>query len=167
MPILTILHYPDPRLNVVAHAVTTFDETLNYLINSMAETMYSAHGVGLAAPQVDVRRRVIVVDISEDKSSFRAYVNPQIDWRSKVSQVVEEGCLSVPGIYETTPRPDSIRGHAYDVHGARFEFEAEGLLARCIQHEMDHLDGTVFVERLSPLKRNRIRARLQKSARGR
>jgi len=165
MAVLTILRYPDPRLHQVAAPVTEFDDELRRLVRDMAETMYAAPGVGLAATQVDVHRRVIVVDVSEDKSELRVFVNPEIVSASGERKVYEEGCLSVPGIYEEVERPDRITARAFDEHGAPFTVEADGLLAVCLQHEIDHLNGRVFVQYLSRLKQGRIRTRLLKSDR--
>ena len=166
MAILNILRYPDPRLHKVAAPVTVFDARLEQLVADMAETMYDAPGVGLAATQVDVHEQVVVIDITEDKSALTAFINPEIIWASEEKQVYDEGCLSVPGIYDGVERPAKVKVRAQDVKGQRFEVEAEGLLAVCIQHEMDHLQGKVFVEYLSPLKRNRIKTKLQKEERG-
>jgi len=166
MAILNILRYPDPRLHKVAKPVTVFDERLEKLVADMAETMYDAPGIGLASSQVDVHEQVVVIDISEEKNALVAYINPEILWTSDDKQVYDEGCLSVPGIYDGVERPSKIKVRAYDVKGQPFELEAEGLLAVCIQHEMDHLKGKVFVEYLSPLKRNRIKAKLLKEERG-
>lgn len=164
MALLPILRYPDARLHKVAAPVRTVDDTIRKLARDMAETMYAAPGIGLAATQVDVHRRVIVVDASEDKSALLTFINPEIYERDG-EQVCEEGCLSVPGIYEKVTRAEHIRVRALGVDGQPFEMEAEGLLAVCIQHEIDHLDGKVFVQYLSPLKQNRIRAKLAKQAR--
>ena len=166
MAILNILRYPDPRLHKIAKPVTVFDERLAQLVADMAETMYDAPGVGLAASQVDVHEQVVVIDITEEKNALVAYINPEIVWASDDKQVYDEGCLSVPGIYDGVERPSKVKVRAFDVKGQAFEVEAEGLLAVCIQHEMDHLQGKVFVEYLSPLKRNRIKAKLQKEERG-
>ena len=166
MAILNILRYPDPRLHKVAKPVTVFDERLEKLVADMAETMYDAPGIGLASSQVDVHEQVVVIDISEEKNALVAYINPEILWTSDDKQVYDEGCLSVPGIYDGVERPSKIKVRAYDVKGQPFELEAEGLLAVCIQHEMDHLKGKVFVEYLSPLKRNRIKTKLVKEERG-
>jgi len=166
MAILNILRYPDPRLHKVAKPVTVFDERLEKLVADMAETMYDAPGIGLASSQVDVHEQVVVIDISEEKNALVAYINPEILWTSDDKQVYDEGCLSVPGIYDGVERPSKIKVRAFDVKGQPFELEAEGLLAVCIQHEMDHLKGKVFVEYLSPLKRNRIKAKLLKEERG-
>jgi peptide deformylase len=166
MAILNILRYPDPRLHKVAVPVTVFDERIEKLVADMAETMYDAPGIGLAASQVDVHEQVVVIDITEEKNALVAYINPEILWSSDDKQVYDEGCLSVPGVYDGVERPTKVKVRAYDVKGQPFEVDAEGLLAVCIQHEMDHLKGKVFVEYLSPLKRNRIKAKLQKEERG-
>lgn len=166
MAILNILRYPDPRLHKIAKPVTVFDERLAQLVADMAETMYDAPGVGLAASQVDVHEQVVVIDITEEKNALVAYINPEIVWASDDKQVYDEGCLSVPGIYDGVERPSKVKVRAFDVKGQPFEVEADGLLAVCIQHEMDHLKGKVFVEYLSPLKRNRIKSKLQKEERG-
>jgi peptide deformylase len=166
MAILNILRYPDPRLHKVAKPVTEFGERLNQLVADMAETMYDAPGVGLAASQVDVHERVVVIDITETKDQLRVFVNPEITWASDEKQVYDEGCLSVPGIYDGVERPARVKVRALDQKGEPFELEADGLLAVCIQHEMDHLMGKVFVEYLSPLKRNRIKSKLLKEERG-
>ncbi|KQQ91985.1 peptide deformylase [Massilia sp. Leaf139] len=166
MALLKILRYPDPRLHKVAVPVTAFDERLAKLVADMAETMYDAPGVGLAATQVDVHERVVVIDVTETHDELLVFVNPEIVWASEEKQVYDEGCLSVPGIYDGVERPARVKVRAQDAKGETFELECEGLLAVCIQHEMDHLMGKVFVEYLSPLKRNRIKAKLQKEERG-
>jgi len=166
MAILNILRYPDPRLHKVAKPVTVFDARLEQLVADMAETMYDAPGVGLAASQVDVHEQVVVIDITEEKNALVAYINPEILWASDDKQGYDEGCLSVPGIYDGVERPSKVKVRAFYVKCQPFEVEADGLLAVCIQHEMDHLKGKVFVEYLSPLKRNRIKAKLQKEERG-
>lgn len=166
MSILNILRYPDPRLHKVAQPVTVFDERLAKLVADMAETMYDAPGVGLAATQVDVHERLVIIDVSETKDQLIAFVNPEIVWASEDKQVYDEGCLSVPGVYDGVERPSQVTVRAFDVKGEPFEIEADGLLAVCIQHEMDHLMGKVFVEYLSPLKRNRIKAKMIKEERG-
>ncbi|MFC5458641.1 peptide deformylase [Massilia niabensis] len=166
MALLKILRYPDPRLHKVAQPVTEFGERLATLVADMAATMYDAPGVGLAATQVDVHERVVVIDTSETHDELLVFVNPEITWASDDKQVYDEGCLSVPGIYDGVERPSRVKVRAQDVKGEFFELECEGLLAVCIQHEMDHLMGKVFVEYLSPLKRNRIKAKLQKEERG-
>jgi peptide deformylase len=165
MAVLNILRYPDPRLHQVAKPVEVFDEELRQLVRDMAETMYAAPGVGLAATQVDVHRRVIVVDVSDTKDRLQVFVNPKIVAASEDAKVYEEGCLSVPGIYEEVERPDRVRVEAFDEYGKPFSVDADGLLAVCIQHEIDHLNGRVFVQYLSRLKQNRIRAKLLKSER--
>lgn len=165
MPLLSILRYPDPRLHKIAKPVTTFDARLKQLAADMAETMYEAPGVGLAATQVDVHERVIVIDVSDTRDQLRVLVNPEILWASDEKQVYDEGCLSVPGIYDGVERPARVRVKAFDADGKPYEFDADGLLAVCVQHEMDHLMGKVFVEYLSPLKRNRIKTKLLKEER--
>ncbi|MFP5391898.1 MAG: peptide deformylase [Gammaproteobacteria bacterium] len=165
MALLNILRYPDARLHKVAKPVTEFGERLDQLIADMAETMYDAPGVGLAATQVDVHEQLILVDISETKDDLKVFINPQIVWASADKQVYDEGCLSVPGIYDGVERPSQVRVRALDQKGQPFELEADGLLAVCIQHEMDHLAGKVFVDYLSPLKRNRIKAKMMKENR--
>jgi peptide deformylase len=164
MPLLKILHYPDPRLHSVAKPVDRVDEEIRQLAADMAETMYAAPGIGLAATQVDRHIRMILVDISETKDQLRIFINPEILARDGET-VYEEGCLSVPGIYDKVTRAEHIRVKALDLHGNPFELEADGLLAICIQHEIDHLNGKVFVEYLSRLKQTRIRHKLQKQAR--
>ena len=164
MAILNILRYPDVRLHKVALPVTVFDGALRTLVQDMTETMYAAPGVGLAATQVDVHKQVIVVDVSDRRDSPVVLVNPEIVESSGLSDI-EEGCLSVPGIYDTVERAERIRVRAHDQHGKAFTLEAQGLLSVCIQHEMDHLRGKVFVEYLSPLKQQRIRTRLSKQLR--
>ena len=164
MAILSILRYPDARLHKVSAPVTVFDASLKALVRDMAESMYAAPGIGLAATQVDVHRQVIVVDVSERRDSLVTLINPEIVESSGVSDI-EEGCLSLPGIYETVERADRIRVRAYDPSGNALTLEAQGLLAVCIQHEMDHLKGKVFVEYLSPLKQQRIRVKLAKQLR--
>lgn len=164
MALLSILRYPDPRLHKVAQPVTEFDQVLQDLVRDMAETMYAAPGVGLAATQVDVHRQVIVIDTSENHDQLQVLINPRILSESG-SQVCEEGCLSVPGIFEDVRRAERIVVEARDAAGAVRTIEAEGLFAVCIQHEMDHLRGRVFVERLSRLKQSRIRSKLEKESR--
>lgn len=165
MSLLTILRYPDPRLHKIARPVTVFDERLKKLAADMAETMYNAPGVGLAATQVDVHEQLVVIDTSETHDNLRVFINPEIVWASEEKQMYDEGCLSVPGIYDGVERPARVKVRALDLDGKEFALEADGLLAVCIQHEMDHLKGKVFVEYLSPLKRNRIRTKLQKEER--
>jgi peptide deformylase len=164
MAVLNILRYPDGRLHKVAAPVTVFDEGLKKLVADMTETMYSAPGIGLAATQVDVHRQVIVVDVSERRDSLVVLVNPEIVEAVGVSDI-EEGCLSLPSIYELVPRAERVKVRAYDQNGNAFTLEAQGLLAVCIQHEMDHLKGKVFIEYLSQLKQQRVRAKLAKQLR--
>ncbi len=165
MPLLNILRYPDPRLHKIAKPVTVFDDRLKKLAADMAETMYAAPGVGLAATQVDVHEQLVVIDTSETHDDLRVFINPEIVWASEERQLYDEGCLSVPGVYDGVERPARVKVRALNVEGKPFEIEADGLLAVCIQHEMDHLKGKVFVEYLSPLKRNRIKTRLLKEER--
>ena len=165
MSLLNILRYPDSRLHKIAKPVTTFDARLKQLVADMAETMYDAPGVGLAASQIDVHEQLIVIDTSDTKSELRVFINPEIIWSSEERQIYDEGCLSVPGVYDGVERPARVKVRAVDVDGKPFEVEADDLLAVCIQHEMDHLKGKVFVEYLSPLKRNRIKARMLKEER--
>ena len=165
MSLLNILRYPDARLHKIAKPVTAFDARLKKLVADMAETMYEAPGVGLAASQVDVHEQLIVIDTSDTKSALQVFINPQILWASDEKQIYDEGCLSVPGVYDGVERPARIKVRALDTDGKPFDLEADGLLAVCIQHEMDHLKGKVFVEYLSPLKRNRIKARMLKEER--
>ena len=164
MALLNILRYPDARLHKVAVPVTVFDDPLKQLVADMAQTMYEAPGIGLAATQVDVHKQLIVIDVSERRDSLVVLINPEIVDASGVSDI-EEGCLSVPGIYDTLERAERVKVRAYDQNGNLFTLEAQGLLAVCIQHEMDHLKGKVFVESLSQLKQQRIRARLAKQLR--
>jgi peptide deformylase len=164
MALLNILRYPDARLHKVAAPVTVFDESLKNLVRDLAETMYAAPGVGLAAAQVDVHKQVIVVDVSERRDSLVVLVNPEIVEASGVSDI-EEGCLSVPGVYDIVERAERVKVRACDQNSNPFTLEAQGLLAVCIQHEMDHLKGKVFVEYLSQLKQQRVRARLAKQLR--
>jgi peptide deformylase len=164
MAVLNILRYPDARLHKLAAPVTVFDEALKKLVADMAETMYAAPGIGLAATQVDIHKQIIVVDVSERRDSLVVLVNPEIVEAVGVSDI-EEGCLSVPSIYELVERAERVKVRAYDQNGNAFTLEAQGLLAVCIQHEMDHLKGKVFIEHLSPLKQQRIRAKLAKQLR--
>ncbi len=164
MAILNILRYPDPRLKKRAAAVAKVDDKVRKLVRDMAQTMYAAPGVGLAATQVDTHQRVIVIDISEEKNQLIALINPEIIEREGVS-TCEEGCLSVPGVYDTVERSGRIRLRALNAEGKEFRLGADGLLAVCIQHEMDHLEGKVFVEYLSRLKQNRIRTKMLKQER--
>jgi len=162
---LSILRYPDPRLHTVARAVAQVDERIRRLVDDMLETMYAADGVGLAATQVDVHERVIVMDTSERHDQPLVLINPELSWTSPDYAVAEEGCLSVPLIYDKVERHARVRVQALDRSGQPFEMEAEGLSAVCVQHEMDHLRGKVFVEYLSLLKRERIRTKMLKKTR--
>ena len=165
MALLTILTYPDPRLHTVAKPVAVVDERIRQLIADMTETMYASHGIALAATQVDVHERVIVIDVSEEHNQPRALINPVIEWASSERIKGEEGCLSVPGIYDGVERSTAVRVRALDAQGQEQTLEADGLLAICIQHEIDHLNGKVFVDHLSQLKQTRIRNKLAKQAR--
>ena len=165
MALLPILRYPDARLHKVAQPVATVDAALRQLIDDMFETMYEAKGIGLAATQVDVHERLVVIDVSEERNERLVVINPEIEWMSEERIKGDEGCLSVPGIYDGVERAESIRVRALDENGNSRVIEAEGLLAVCLQHEMDHLAGKVFVEYLSPLKRNRIKTKLAKAQR--
>lgn len=162
MALLPILEFPDPRLRTVAKPVEVFDEDLLRLVDDMFETMYEAPGIGLAASQVNVHKQLIVMDISENRDQPLVFINPKITVLDETPKPYDEGCLSVPGFYETVERPQKIRVDALDPHGKPFSIEDDGLLAVCIQHEMDHLKGKLFVDYLSPLKRNRIRDKLEK-----
>ena len=159
---LSILEFPDPRLKRVARPVSAFDERLRQLVADMAETMYAAPGVGLAATQVDVHERVIVIDVSETKDALNVFINPELTWASEETALCEEGCLSVPGVYDMVRRPARVRVRAVDTHGQPFELDCDGPLAVCVQHEIDHLEGRMFVEYLSSLKQDRIRTRMRK-----
>jgi len=165
MALLPILRYPDARLHKVAKPVAEVDDRIRQLVRDMADTMYDAPGVGLAATQVDVHERVVVIDVSEDGNELIVLINPEIIWKSDEVQVYEEGCLSVPGVYDEVERSARIRVRALNEKGETYEFDAEGLLAVCVQHELDHLLGKVFVEYLSVLKQNRIKTRLRKQER--
>jgi peptide deformylase len=165
MALLPILQYPDPKLHTVAKPVQAVDARIKSLIADMLETMYEANGIGLAATQVDVHERLVVIDISEERNQPLVLVNPQITWASPDKQLSDEGCLSVPGIYDGVERSAAIKLNALDAGGQQSTIEAEGILAVCIQHEMDHLLGKVFVEYLSPLKRNRIKSKMLKARR--
>lgn len=164
---LEILEFPDPRLRQVAKPVTEVTDELRTLVDDMFETMYEAPGVGLAATQVNVHERIVVIDVSEDQNEPLVFINPEIEVLEEEIHQYDEGCLSVPGFYETVERPRRVRVKALDREGEPFAMEAEGLLAVCIQHEVDHLDGKLFVDYISPLKRNRIRSKLEKSQRKR
>lgn len=161
---LTILHFPDERLRTVAKPVEQIDDTLRTLIDDMFETMYDAPGIGLAATQVNVHKRLVVIDISEEKNEPLVLINPEI-LEKDGEEEMDEGCLSVPGIYENVQRADRIKVRALDRNGESFELDTDGLLAVCIQHEIDHLDGKLFVDYLSTLKRERIRKKLEKHLR--
>ena len=165
MALLNILCYPDPRLHKVAKPVTEFDDKLRTLVADMLETMYKSEGVGLAATQVDVHQRLVVMDTSEERNQPTVLVNPEITWSSAERIKGEEGCLSVPGIYDGVERAVAVKVNAADEHGTVRELEADGLMAVCVQHELDHLMGKVFVEYLSPLKRNRIKTKMLKAQR--
>lgn len=164
MALLHILHYPDPRLHRIAQKVDRVDDSIRKLIKDMAQTMYAAPGIGLAATQADVHKRVIIIDISEARDRLHVFINPELLEASGEAEY-EEGCLSVPGIYEKVRRAERIKVRALDPDGKAFELEAEGLLAVCVQHEMDHLVGKVFVEKLSRLKQQRILGKLKKQQR--
>jgi peptide deformylase len=159
---LAILEYPDPRLKRKAREVTVFDQRLRQLVADMAETMYAAPGVGLAATQVDVHQRIIVVDVSETKDALHVFINPEVIWASEQTALCEEGCLSVPGVYDMVRRPAQVKVCAMEVQGQPFELDCAGTLAVCVQHEIDHLEGRMFVEYLSALKQDRIRSRMRK-----
>lgn len=165
MALLPILCYPDPRLQKVAKPVQAVDARIKALTADMLETMYHAHGIGLAATQVDVHERLIVIDVSEQRDQPLVLINPEITWASAEKKVNEEGCLSVPGIYDGVERHESVHVRALDGEGKARVIEVEGLLAVCVQHEMDHLIGKMFVEYLSPLKRNRIKTKMIKARR--
>ena len=165
MAFLTILRYPDPRLHKVASPVAAVDARIRQLVGDMLETMYDADGVGLAATQVDVHERVIVIDTSEQRDQPLVLINPELVWHSEERAINEEGCLSVPTIYDKVERHAEVTVAALDREGKPFESRVNGLTAVCVQHEMDHLLGKVFVEYLSPLKRERIRAKMQKRTR--
>jgi peptide deformylase len=164
MAILEILQYPDSRLNTPAQRVEKIDAATRKLVDDMAETMYAAPGVGLAATQADVHKQIIVIDVSDDHTDLRVFINPEITRREGVA-MNQEGCLSVPGIYDNVERSESVTVTALDRNGARFTLNASGMLAACIQHEMDHLQGKVFIDYLSELKQNRVRAKLKKRQR--
>ncbi|HOY71053.1 MAG TPA: peptide deformylase [Methylotenera sp.] len=161
MAILEILNYPDPRLHTVAKPIKEVDASIRRLIDDMAQTMYAAPGIGLAATQVNQHIQLLIIDTSEEKNQLQVFINPKIIEKDGEREF-EEGCLSVPGVYETVTRAAHIKVEALDKNGQTFSLEAEGLLAVCIQHEMDHLLGKVFVEYLSPLKRNRIKNKMLK-----
>ena len=162
MALLPILEFPDPRLRTVAKPVETFDDALRETVKDMFETMYDAPGIGLAATQVNVHRRIVVIDVSEDQSEPLVLINPTFEVIDEELERMQEGCLSVPGFYEDVERPNRIILKAQNEHGEAYELEADGLLAVCVQHELDHLNGKLFVDYISPLKRNRIRGKLEK-----
>ena len=165
MALLPILCFPDPRLHTVAKPVQAVDVRIKALIADMFETMYHAHGIGLAATQIDVHERLVVIDVSEERDQPLVLINPEIIWASAEKKVNDEGCLSVPGIYDGVERHEAVHVRALDGEGLSRVIEADGLLAVCVQHEMDHLLGKVFVEYLSPLKRNRIKTKMLKAQR--
>jgi peptide deformylase len=164
MTVLTVLHYPDPRLHRVAKPVAVVDDRVRKIVADMAETMYAAPGVGLAATQVDIHERIIVIDVSEEQNQLMVFINPELVWASAEKKAWREGCLSVPEYYDEVERPDQILVKALDLNGKPFEIKTDGLLSVCLQHEMDHLLGKVFVEYLSFLKRNRISLKMKKRA---
>lgn len=165
MALLEILEFPDPRLRTKATPVREVDPEIRKLVDDMFETMYAAPGIGLAATQVNVHKRVIVIDLSDDKNEPLVFINPELEVLDEEPEDYDEGCLSVPGFYETVTRPRGVRVNALDRDGKPFELEASGLLAVCLQHEVDHLDGKLFVDYLSTVKRQRIRTKLQKEHR--
>lgn len=162
MAILTILEFPDPRLRTVAKPVRVVDASTRKLIQDMFDTMYAAPGVGLAATQVNVHQRIVVMDVSENHSQPLVFINPEVEVLDTTVRDYDEGCLSVPGFYESVERPEHVRVKALNEHGEAFELEPDGLTAVCIQHEIDHLNGKLFVDYLSPIKRQRIRKKLEK-----
>ena len=164
MAVLSILHYPDQRLHTIAKPVAAVDARIVQIVADMGETMYEASGIGLAATQVDIHERIIVIDVSEDRNELMVFINPELTWASAEKKSWREGCLSVPEFFDEVERPEHIKIKALNQAGKPFELEADGLLAVCLQHEMDHLQGKVFVEYLSPLKRSRISLKLKKRA---
>ena len=164
MAVLSILHYPDQRLHTIAKPVAAVDARIVQIVADMGETMYEASGIGLAATQVDIHERIIVIDVSEDRNELMVFINPELIWASAEKKSWREGCLSVPEFFDEVERPERIKIKALNQAGKPFELEADGLLAVCLQHEMDHLQGKVFVEYLSPLKRSRISLKLKKRA---
>ncbi len=164
MALLPILTHPNERLHIVAQPVAQIDDRIRTLVADMAETMYAAHGIGLAATQIDVHERVVVIDISEERNQLLVLINPNITHKDGQT-TYEEGCLSVPGIYDTVTRAQTITVEYFDEHGQAHQLDADGLLAICIQHELDHLLGKLFVEYLSPLKQNRIKTKMKKRQR--
>lgn len=165
MTILSILKFPDPRLHKTAKAVSKIDERVRQIAADMGETMYAANGVGLAASQVDIHERIVVVDVSETRDQLQVFINPEIVAQSIEKKEWEEGCLSVPEVYDIVTRPDRVRVRALGLDGKPFEVECDELLAVCLQHEIDHLNGKVFVQHLSNMKQSRIKARIKKQAR--
>jgi peptide deformylase len=164
MAVLPILHYPDQRLHTIAKPVAAVDARIVQIVADMGETMYEAQGIGLAATQVDIHERIIVIDVSEDRNELMIFINPELTWASPEKKSWREGCLSVPEFFDEVERPERITIKALNQAGKPFELEADGLLAVCLQHEMDHLQGKVFVEYLSPLKQSRIALKLKKRA---
>jgi len=164
MAVLSILHYPDQRLHTIAKPVVAVDARIVQIVTDMGETMYEAQGIGLAATQVDIHERIIVIDVSEDRNELMIFINPELTWASPEKKSWREGCLSVPEFFDEVERPERITIKALNQAGKPFELEADGLLAVCLQHEMDHLQGKVFVEYLSPLKQSRIALKLKKRA---
>ena len=164
MALLNVLCYPDPRLHKVAKPVAQVDERIQKIVADMAQTMYDAPGVGLAATQVDIHERIVVIDVSDEQNDLKVFINPEIIWASAEKKSWREGCLSVPDFYDEVERPAQIKVRALDLNGKEFEIEADGLLAVCLQHELDHLQGKVFVEYFSLLKRTRISQKLKKRA---
>ena len=164
MAVLSILHYPDQRLHTIAKPVAAVDARIVQIVADMGETMYEASGIGLAATQVDIHERIIVIDVSEDRNELMVFINPELTWASAEKKSWREGCLSVPEFFDEVVRPERIKIKALNQAGKLFELEADGLLAVCLQHEMDHLQGKVFVEYLSPLKQSRISLKLKKRA---
>lgn len=162
MALLPILEFPDPRLRTIAKPVTRFDESVRQLVKDMFDTMYEAPGVGLAATQINVHKRIVVIDVSEEKNQPQVFINPEVEVLDESTCEYDEGCLSVPGFYETVIRPAKIRVKAFNEKGEAFTLEPDGLLATCIQHELDHLNGKLFVDHISPFKRTRIRSKLEK-----
>jgi peptide deformylase len=164
MALLNVLCYPDPRLHQVAKPVAQVDARIKKIVADMADTMYEAPGVGLAATQVDIHERIVIIDISDEQNDLKVFINPEIIWSSPEKKSWREGCLSVPDFYDEVERPSQVRVKALDVDGKEFELDADGLLAVCLQHELDHLQGKVFVAYLSILKRTRISQKLKKRA---
>jgi peptide deformylase len=164
MALLNVLCYPDPRLHKVAKPVAQVDDRIKKIVADMADTMYEAPGVGLAATQVDIHERILVIDVSDEQNNLQVFINPEIIWASPEKKSWREGCLSVPEFYDEIERPAQVRVKALDIDGKEFELDADGLLAVCLQHELDHLQGKVFVEYLSLLKRTRISQKLKKRA---